>query len=164
MKGTLLLVLAAMFALHAQAVQAQAVNKPAVQAAIIANEKAINDAFMKGDLKTFHSYVTPDGLGVDGMGPSKVSDMDAMMADYKVQNYTISVDQFMWINDTTVVHIYRWMGKATYKGQPAPNDVWSSTVWTNKGGKWLGAFHQESVTMPPPAPPAAPKAPAPVKK
>jgi len=151
MKRYLFFVLVAVFALRSGPVLAQAVNKAAVQTAIVANEKAISDAFMKADAKAFHAHVTPDGLGVDGMGPSKVSEMDAMMADYKIQNYTISASQFMWINDTTVVHIYRWKGKATYKGQPAPDDTWSSTVWTNQGGKWLAAFHQESVAMPPPA-------------
>lgn len=57
-----------------------------------------------------------------------------------------------WINDITVVHMYRQTFAGTCKGEPATAN-WSSTVWTNKGGKWVAAFHQESEILP--APPAA---------
>jgi hypothetical protein len=142
--------------------QTAAVNRTAVQAQIVANEKAISDAFAKGDVKAFHALVAPDGYSVDATGIMKMGpDVDKMMADYKETSSTIDSSQFYWLNDATVVHMYRWSGKATFKGAPAPSPVWSSTVWMNKGGKWLAMFHQESVAMA--MPPVAPK-PVPAKK
>src|SRR6202022_1106379 len=151
------------FVLHAGAAGAQtAVNRTAVQAQIVANEKAISDAFVKGDLKAFHALVVPDSSAVDATGIMKIGpDFDKMMADYKETSSTIDSSQFYWLNDTTVVHMYRWSGKATFQGNPAPSPVWASTVWINKGSKWLGAFHQESVAMA--MPPAAGK-PVPAKE
>ena len=153
----------AAFVLHAGAAGAQtAVNRTAVQAQIVANEKAVNDAFVKGDLKAFHALVVPDSYAVDPTGIMKLGpDFDKMMADYKETSFTIDSSQFYWLNDTTVVHMFRWSGKASFQGTPAPSPVWASTVWINKGGKWLGAFHQESVAMA--MSPAAAK-PVPAKK
>jgi len=143
--------------------QAQAVNRAAVQTAVIANEKAINDALVKNDMKAFHSYITADAVSMDGMGLTKAADFDKMMADYKVLSSNITDSQFMWLDDANVVHMYKWTGKSTYQGKPAPDTTWSSTIWSNRGGKWLAVFHSEAAAMP--APPAAPsRAAAPAKK
>ena len=141
---------------------AQAVNRTAVQSAIVAKEKAVSDSFVTGDRKAFHAEVASDGIAVDGAGITKAADFDTAMAGYKMSGYTISDSSFLWLDDTNVVHTYKFIGKnVTYKGQPVPSDSWSSTVWSNKGGKWSAMFHQESVIMPSPAaaakPAAAPK-------
>jgi hypothetical protein len=153
-----LLAVAAVVALACSATaNAQTVDRAAVQKALIANENAVSAAFMKADSKTFHSLVAADGLALDQMGVSKVADIDKMMADYKVQSQALSDDQFIWLDNANVIHVYRWKGKASFQGQPMPGDVWSSTVWSNKGGKWMAMFHQESpVMVPPPTPSAAP--------
>ena len=136
--------------------RAQAATHAAIEKQIVANERAINDAFAKNDPKTFHAFVAADGFGIDAMGISKVADMDKMMPQLKVTAWNIDGSQFYWVNDSTVVHMYRWTGKGMFQGQPVPSPVWASTVWTNKGGKWAAMFHQETAAMPMP-PPAAGK-------
>jgi hypothetical protein len=59
----------------------------------------------------------------------------------------------LWVDDNTAVHYYRWTGKGTYMGQPVPSPVYASSVWTNRGGKWIAVYHQETAAMPPPPPP-----------
>ena len=138
-----------------------AANHAAIEKQIIATERAINDAAAKGDMKAFHANLAPDAVGVDGGGVMKVNapEFDKMMQAMKIQSWNIDGSQFYWVNDTTVVHMYRWTGKGTYQGQPVPSPTWASTVWTNKGGKWLAVFHQESLAMGPP-----PAASSPAKK
>ena len=131
---------------------AQKVDRAAVQTQIIANEKAINDAVVKNDMKTFHGYVAADAMNLDGMGLTKAADFDKMLAEYKVTSANVSESQFQWLDDNHVVHMYKWTGKGTFQGQPIPETTWSGTVWSNKGGKWLATFHAEAMAMPmPPA-------------
>jgi hypothetical protein len=135
-----------------------AANRAAIEKQIVASERAINDAIAKGEMKTFHSIVAADAAGVDTGGITRVNapDFDKMMQQAKIQSWDIDGSQFYWVNDSTVVHMYRWTGKGTYAGQPIPSPVWTSTVWTNKGGKWTAVFHQETVAMAPPSPASTP--------
>jgi hypothetical protein len=137
----------------AAAVMAQApANRAATEKEIATKERAINDAVAKGDMKSFHEIVASDAIGVDGGGISKVNapGFDKMMQNVKLQSWNMDGSQFYWVNDATVVHIYRWTGKGTFQGQPVPSPVWTSTVWTNRGGKWTATFHQETTAMTPP--------------
>jgi len=141
-------------------------NHAAVEKQIVASERAINDAVAKGDMKTFHANLVPEAVGIDGGGINKVNspDFDKMMQQAKIQSWNLDGSQFYWVNDNTVIHMYRWTGKGTFDGQPITSPTWASTVWANKGGKWLAVFHQESAAMTP-ATAATPAAkPAPGKK
>jgi len=136
----------------------------AIEKQIIMLERTINEAFAKGDTKAFHANIAPDAIGVDPTGINKVSgpDFDKMLLATKVQSWNMDGSQFYWINDTSVLHMYRWTGKGTFQGEAIPSPTWSSTVWTNKNGKWMAVFHQETTAMPAPA--AAKPAAAPAKK
>jgi len=134
-----------------------AANRAAAEKQVLAAERAVNEAIAKGDMKTFHANIAPDAVGVDMGGINKVNvpDFDKMMLQTKLTSWNIDGSQFLWINDAAVVHMYRWTGKGTFQGQPIPSPVWTSTLWTNKGGKWVGVFHQETAAMMPSAPPPA---------
>jgi len=129
-------------------------DRTAVQKQIVASEKAVIDAVLKNDPKTFHSYLLPDGFAMASQGVLAVADFDPVMkqqaVDCKITKFELPESRFYWINDTTVVHMFKQTFEGTCKGEPATAN-WSSTVWTNKGGKWLAAFHQESEIVPPPA-------------
>jgi len=139
--------------------QAPAANRSAIEKQILTNERAISDAFAKGDMKAFNGLVASDAVSVDNSGIMKTGDpnFEKMMKDMKLQSWNIDGSQFYWINDNSVVHMYKWTGKGTYQGQPVPSPTWASTVWSNKGGKWIAVFHQESLAMPAPAPSPAGK-------
>jgi len=125
----------------------------AVEKQIVALERAINEAVAKGDMKAFHANIAADAVSIDPNGISKVTgpEFDKMMMSAKIQSWNIDGSQFYWLNDASVVHMYRWTGKGTFEGQPVPSPTWSSTVWSNKGGKWMAVFHQETTAMPAPA-------------
>jgi len=129
-------------------------DRPAVEKKIVTTEKAVLDAILKNDAKTFHSYVLPDSFAMSGEGVMKVADFDKMMDERKTAckftkgEHTEST--FYWVNDNTVVHMYKATIEGACNGQPIP-PIWSSSVWTNKGGKWVAAFHHESEIVPPPA-------------
>jgi hypothetical protein len=157
------LTLTATIAALAQAPAAQ--NRAATEKQILTMERAINEAIAKGDMKSFHSIVAADAVGVDSGGITKASgpEFDKMMSQAKIQTWNIDGSQFYWIDDNAVLHMYRWTGKGTFSGQPIPSPVWSSTVWASRGGKWTATFHQETTAMAPP-PATAPASSTPGKK
>jgi hypothetical protein len=135
-------------------------NRAASEKQIVAAERAINEAIAKGDMKTFHTHVAPDAVGIDTGGIMKIdAEFDKMMQQVKIQTWSIDNSQFYWVNDTTVLHMYRWTGKGAFQGMPIPSPVWSSTLWTSKAGKWLAVYHQETQAIS-----GLPPAPAGVKK
>ena len=131
-------------------VVAQAGSKAATEKALIANENKINEAVAKHDVKTFTDLVANDAVSADGMGVMKVADFVKSMNDMKVASWHIMDTQVYWVDDKTAVLTYSWMGSGTYKGEAIPATTYSSTVWTERNGKWVAVFHQESAAAPPP--------------
>src|SRR6185436_18369689 len=83
-------------------------NRAAVEKQIVAAERAINEAFAKNDAKGFHANLAPDAIAVDSSGVMKVdAEFDKMLQAVKTQSWNLDMSQFYWVNDTTVVHIYR---------------------------------------------------------
>jgi hypothetical protein len=131
---------------------AQAASKAATEKALIANENKVADAIAKHDLKTFSALVAADGVSADMGGFMKVADFTKQFDQVKVSSWHIMNPQVVWINDKTAVVAYTWMGKGTFMNQPMPETVYASTVWTERNGKWVAVFHQETTAGPPPAP------------
>jgi hypothetical protein len=124
---------------------------------IIANERAVNDAFAKGNAAAFTAQVDGNGWAIDPtMGRAPVADLvkdfAAITKELKISSWDITESKVMWADATTAIHSYKWTAKGTDHGKPVLSPVWASTVWTKKDGKWMAIFHHES-----PAPPAAPK-------
>ncbi|HYG80515.1 MAG TPA: nuclear transport factor 2 family protein [Pyrinomonadaceae bacterium] len=101
-------------------------------------------------------YVTDDGVydragTTDGIKQLALTDLS--FADWKV----ITLDK-----DAAVV-VYTVNMKGTSGGQPLPGTpMRAGSLWANRGGKWMGVYHQDTaVEEPPPAGAAADKTPAP---
>ncbi len=125
-------------------------GRAAAEQALVANERAINEAFAKGDVAKVRALLAPDGWSVDSMmGPMATSDVlkqfEQMAKDVKITSWDISDTRTVWVNPNTAILIYKWTGSGTYKGQPIPSPTWASTVWTRRGAKWMAFFHQESL-------------------
>jgi hypothetical protein len=122
---------------------------------IIANERAANEAFAKGNRAAFVAHVAADGWAIDPMmGRAPVADLlkdfEAMTKDMKISSWDITDSKVQWVDANTAVHSYKWTGTGTAQGKPIPSPVWASSVWTKKNGKWTAVFHHESLA------PAAP--------
>jgi hypothetical protein len=133
---------------------AQAGGKAAIEKALIANENRINEAVVKHDAKTFTSLVAQEAVSADMGGFMKISDFVKSMDQAKIESFHIMNPQVIWIDDKSAVVAYTWMGKGTWMNQPVPETTYASTVWTERNGKWVAVFHQETGA---PAPPPAKK-------
>lgn len=122
----------------------QAANKAATEKTLIANEQKVADAIAKHDLKTFNELVVPDGIAADDTGFMKPADIGKTIDQLKIGSFHIMDSKVMWIDDKSAVVTYTWMGQGTYMNKPIPPVVYSSTLWTNRSGKWVAVFHQET--------------------
>jgi hypothetical protein len=120
---------------------------------IIAAERAIAAAYAKGDSAGMKEHVSVDGWNIGaafGRGPVTdfFKDFDAITKGIKISSWDLSDSKINWVDANTAVHSYKMTVKGTAEGQPMPETAWNSTVWTKKNGKWMAAFHQETVPMP----------------
>ncbi len=139
--------------------------------ALLALDKAANEAFIKGDAKHFEGMLSDKFTSFDmGMRMSK-ADMVKMVGDMKCDVKTWSLDepQMTMINADTYVLSYKgtWDGTCVGpdgKSMKLPSPVRAASLWVRNGDKWQGAFHGETLIVDPknpskplPPPPAAKK-------
>lgn len=126
----------------------------ALEKTLMANERAINEAVVKGDVAAFKKHVSADGWAIDPMaGRMSIAEflqgLPAMAKDMTITSWDLSEPKMLRVDPRTVVLTYKWTGTGTYQGKPLPSPTWASTVWTERGGKWTAVFHQESPAAPP---------------
>ena len=129
---------------------AQAASKTAIEKALIANENKVNEAVAKNDVKTFNDLVAADAVSADMGGFMKVADFAKNLDKMKISTWHIMDTKVLWIDDKSAIVTYTWMGKGTYMNEPIPETTIASTVWTERNGKWVAVFHQETAKAPAP--------------
>jgi hypothetical protein len=118
--------------------------RAAAEKTLIANEHAINEAVSKGDKAALLALVAPDGVAANSNGfiPAKL--FVEAIPQIKLTKWEIANPQVIWIEPTSAIVTYTFVGEGTFQGKPLPPKAISSTVWTKKSGKWLALFHQET--------------------
>jgi hypothetical protein len=125
--------------------------RSALDKTLIANEHKIADALMKKDKAGFTALVAADAYSIDGNGLMKASELVAALDQFVIKSYKISDEKVSWVDSNTAIVAYKWTGSGSFGGQPFPETVYASTVWTKKGDKWVAVFHQETEAAKPPA-------------
>ena len=140
-----------------KAAPAPANAKAAIEKVLIANEQKANDAVAAGDLAAFKTVIADDAMMIDeGMGLSPVTEFEKVLKPglLKVTGMKLDGLKVQWVDANTAIVTYTWTGRGTFDGQPVKSPTFASTVWANRGGKWMAIFHQETpkVAMPAPSP------------
>ena len=112
-----------------------------------ANEKMIWDAFDKKNISGFEGVLTEDSLEVepDGVYP-KAASVDMMRKMLEASNFKATLSDFRTVTLDEDAKIVTYVAKSNSKGFP-PAGMRHSTVWVNRGGKWMAAYHQGSTIM-----------------
>jgi hypothetical protein len=132
----------------------------ATQADAEANEKAIWDALQKKDYDAFNKMLAEDQMEVAAEGVNDKAASTAMVKDFEPTEVALSDWRFLSIDKDSYLVVYNATVKAKYKGKDLPPQSGrASSVWVNRGGKWLAVFHQECEVKPStPMPTSASKA------
>jgi len=131
--------------------------------ALMAMDKAANEAYTKGDPKWFQDNLSSKFVMYEGgqrMDKDSVVKMiSSNKCDIKSMNFTEPV--MTKINDDVYVLTYKGAldGTCTMNGktEKAPAETRAASVWTREGDKWMAIYHGENAIIDPtkaPPPPA----------
>jgi hypothetical protein len=128
---------------------AQTGDKAAAEKALIDHERNINEAVANGDKGTFLALTAGDGVWRNGRWKRGGSFVPVTMFveafdQIKVTRWEIVNPHGLWIDPTTALVLYAWIGSGSFMNQPFAPTTIASTVWTKRGDKWVAVYHQES--------------------
>ena len=122
-----------------------AMSKAQLQKHLAATEKKLWEAWKNKDTKPFKSWISADGVIVGENGVQGKSDILKFVgeSDCTVKSYELSDFKVTMLNSGAALLTYKGTADGTCGGTAVP-PVWASTIYVNRGGKWLAFSHQET--------------------
>jgi hypothetical protein len=112
-----------------------------------ANEKMVWDAFEKKNIDGFASILTEDSFEVEPEATySKSASVDMMRQMVNAAPFKGTLSDFKTVTLDDDAKVVTYVAKSAAKGFP-PMGQRHSTVWVNRGGKWMALFHQGTTIM-----------------
>lgn len=111
-----------------------------------ANENALWNAWKDKDTKPFQMWLSADSVNVGDQGVSGKADVTKDLASMpcEIKSFTLSDWKLTMMNSDAALITYKGTQDGTCAGTALPSAVWASSLWVNRKGKWLAAFHQET--------------------
>ena len=126
--------------------KATGLTDAALQEKLVAMELKTWDTFKTQDFPTFKAMMSPDALMADVNGFATLDQCEAMMKDYTLDTFTQKDWKLVRIGKDAAVITYTANVTAKFKGSPVPaGPYFVSSVYANRGGKWVGVYHQETL-------------------
>lgn len=110
-----------------------------------ASETKLWEAWKNKDAKPFKASLSADSVMVGDSGVQGKNDAikDLTSAPCEVKSFQLSDWKLTMLNSSTAVLTYKGAADGTCGGMAIPAN-WSTSIWVNRGGKWMAAFHQET--------------------
>jgi len=116
----------------------------ATNEALIANERALQNAVAKADKAAFLSLVLPDGVWATKIGFIPMKLLADGLDDFQLTKWDMVNPHVTRLDENSAIVLYAWRGMGTFHNQPVASTILASTVWTRRGGKWLAVHHQQT--------------------
>ena len=122
-----------------------AMSKAQIRGRIIATEKKLWEAWKNKDAKPFKANLAADSVMIGETGVAGKADIVKEIASMpcEVKSFELSDFKTTFLNSGTVLLTYKGVADGTCAGTALPA-VWASSVYVNRGGRWLAASHQET--------------------
>ena len=115
-----------------------------MQDQIVAKEREELDALKTGNIAAFANLLADEAVFLNPHGPSPKADVVKHIADFKLLDYTIEDVRYVAVGPKTGLIIYKLTQKAAANGQEFTSKAHISALWTERDGKWLCLFSQET--------------------
>jgi hypothetical protein len=89
--------------------------------------------------------VTPDAISVDASGIVPVSAFVEIWGEIKVTGHATRDMRVIPLSEDAALVTYKLMQVGTIAGTPIAPELYATTAWTRRNGKWQAVFHQEAV-------------------
>ncbi len=122
-----------------------AMSKARIRARLIATEKKMWEAWKNKDVKTFKANLSADSVMIGESGVSGKDDAIKELTNTPcvVKSYELSDFKVTFLNSGAAMLTYKGKAEGACAGTAIPT-VWSSSVYVNRGGRWLAVAHQET--------------------
>lgn len=130
-----------------QAKSAKAGKSAANESTITDLEKSAWEAYKNKQADAFKALMSKDYYGVYAEGMKNLDAELADMAKTDLRDYSFSDVKVVFPHPKVAMITYKVTVQATSGGTDISGTYNSGSVWAQKGGKWLGAFHTESKTQ-----------------
>ncbi len=112
--------------------------------ALVANERALQNAVAKADKAAFQSLVLADGVWATSSGFIPMKLLADGLDDFQLTKWDMVNPHVTRFDENSAIVLYAWTGTGTVHNQPVASTILASTVWTRRGGKWLAVHHQRT--------------------
>ncbi len=123
-----------------------AVTDAVLRETLVALERRSWGAWQTHDGKFFAEFLSDDHVEIHNYGitgkASVVAGVDSPVC--KVETYNISEPKFTRVAADSALLVYRAEQKTTCGGFPVPSPVWATSLYVNRGGRWLNVMYQQT--------------------
>ena len=121
-------------------------SKTQILKKLSANETALWNAWKNKDAKPFQMWLSADSVNVGDQGVGGKADVTKDIASMpcEIKSFTLSDWKLTMVDSDAALISYKGTQDGTCAGTALPAAVWASSLWVNRKGKWLAAFHQET--------------------
>jgi len=116
----------------------------AMRDALVAQEQAGMDALKTGDVAGFGSMVSEDAVFVDDHGPATKAGVVKNVGGFRLIDDSMEDVRLVRVSDTAGLIVYKLTERGTSHGREFAATVYVSTLYAQRGGKWVSLFSQET--------------------
>jgi hypothetical protein len=122
-----------------------AMSKAQIRGRLIATEKKLWEGWKNKDAKPFNANLSADSVMIGDSGVAGKNDAikEVTGTACEVKSFELSDFKVTFLNSSTALLTYKGVADGTCGGTAIPT-VWASSVYVNRGGRWLNASHQET--------------------
>lgn len=111
---------------------------------VVAKEREGLDALKSGNLELFGNLTADDAVLVDAHGPATKAQVLKNVAEFTLSDYSMDNLQFVPLSPNSGLITYKISEKGVSHGKECAAQAWVSSVWAQRGNKWLCVFSQET--------------------
>jgi hypothetical protein len=127
-----------------------------IQEKVAAKEREGLEALKTGDIAHFGELTAEDAVFVDPHGIAGKGEVMKNVAGFRLTDFTMEDVKFLQVSDKAGLISYKLTEKGLTHGKDFTATVFVSSIWADRGGKWLCEFSQETTARVPPPRPVAP--------
>ena len=124
--------------------QAETFTVDSMQQRIVAKESEELDALKNGDLNAFASLLADEAVFLNARGPSSKAEVVKHIAEFKLLEYSMEDVKFVPVSKNSGLIAYKLTEKGASHGREFTAQVYVSALWTEREGKWVCLFSQET--------------------
>jgi hypothetical protein len=118
---------------------------------IVSKEREGLDALKVGDVERFGNLTADEAVMVDAHGPASKAQVLQNVAGFKLTDYAMEDVRFVPFSANTGLISYKIIEKGVSHGREFAAQAYVSSIWTERGSKWVCLFSQETAARPAPA-------------